>query len=149
MANLMLPGNPRYQPKQLQAVFGYDHLIQGVYDVELAGLKVLGEIGLIPAEDIALLTPDTEAKVREITTTQVDRYEREVTKHDVRAAVHEMQEVLPPVLRRWVHIPFTSYDVLDTGRSLHFVRAHKEAIAPSLEKVIKQMGKTTREFADQ
>ena len=28
--NLMLPGNPRYQPKQLVPIFGYDYLYKGV-----------------------------------------------------------------------------------------------------------------------
>jgi adenylosuccinate lyase len=149
MPNLMLPGNPRYQPKQLIDAFGYDNLMHTVYDVELAGVDVLGEIGVIPEHDIRLLLPDTRAKVYQITTTQVDAYERAVTKHDVRAAVHEMQEILPTPLRRWVHVPYTSYDALDTGRSLQFVRAQKQAVAPALHQAIKQMGQFTKDFADQ
>lgn len=147
--NLMLPGNPRYQPKQLMDFFGYDNLIRTVYDVELAGLDVLGEIGLIPDHDTKMLLPDVRAKVYQITTSQVDVTERAITKHDVRAAVREMQEVLPAPLRRWVHVPYTSYDALDTGRSLQFVRAQKQAVAPALHQVIKQMGAFTREFANQ
>ncbi len=149
MANLTLPGNPRYQPKQLMGTFGYDNLVRVVYEVELAGLDVLGEIGLIPAEDLRELTPDIREKILQIPTSQVDVVERTITKHDVRAAVREMQEILPRQLRRWVHMPFTSYDPLDTGRSLQFVRAQKQAVAPALDQVIKQMGKFTREFAEQ
>ena len=53
----------------------------------------------------------------------MDKVEREVTKHDIRALVRLMQEVMPEPLRRWVHVPLTSYDVIDTARTLQFVRA--------------------------
>src|SRR3989338_2860726 len=112
-----LPGNPRYQPKDLVEFFGYDWLYVGLADVELAGLQVLGEIDVIPPESIALLTPEVIQQVRgTITTTQVDKIEREVTQHDVRAWVRLAQEILAPLVGKWVHVPFTSYDPLDTGR---------------------------------
>ena len=49
MGNLSLPGNPRYQPKDLQSVFGYDNLFRAVAEVEIAALKTLADIGIIPA----------------------------------------------------------------------------------------------------
>ena len=85
MPNLSLPGNPRYQPKDLQAVFGYDNLFRAVAEVEIATMRTLAEIGVIPESDIALLTPDIEQQLLAISTTEVDRVEREVTKHDIRA----------------------------------------------------------------
>ena len=48
MGNLALPGNPRYQPKDLQSVFGYDNLFRAVAEVEIATLKTLADIGIIP-----------------------------------------------------------------------------------------------------
>jgi len=118
--NLALPGNPRYQPKELVPFFGYDNLYKPAVKVEIATLKVLGEIGVIPKEEITLLTSEVKSKILSITTTQVDDIERNVTKHDIRALVRIIQEILPPKLRRWVHIPLTSYDVLDTARILQF-----------------------------
>lgn len=149
MSNLTLPGNPRYQPKQLVEYFGYDNLMQTLFEVELAGLDVLADIGLIPRNDYMLLVPDIRGRILEIRTSQVDEIERKITKHDVRAAVRLMQDVLPPPLRRWVHIPFTSYDPLDTGRSLQFLRVQRFVIDPMTVKIAKQMGAFTREFADQ
>ena len=55
MGNLALPGNPRYQPKDLQSVFGYDNLFRAVAEVEIATLKTLAEIGIIPAADAAAM----------------------------------------------------------------------------------------------
>jgi len=65
----------------------------------------------------------------------VDKVEREVTKHDVRAWVRLAQEILPSELRLWVHVPLTSYDVLDTARILQFKQAHRDVLSPRLEKV--------------
>jgi adenylosuccinate lyase len=125
MGNLSLPGNPRYQPKDLQSVFGYDNLFRAVAEVEIATMKTLADIGIIPRADIASLTPAVEQELLAITTTEVDDVERNVTKHDIRAWVRIAQGKVAPGLRRWVHVPLTSYDALDTARALQFVRGHE------------------------
>lgn len=124
MGNLSLPGNPRYQPKDLQSVFGYDNLFRAVAEVEIATLKTLADIGIIPAANIASLTPAVEQELLAITTTEVDDVERRVTRHDIRAWVRIAQGKVDPGLRRWIHVPLTSYDALDTARALQFVRGH-------------------------
>jgi adenylosuccinate lyase len=128
--------------------FGYDNLYRPVVEVELVTLEVLSEIGVIPAEDMILLTPEKREQVLSIVTTEVDKVEREVTRHDIRALVRLIQEILGPRLGRWVHIPLTSYDALATARSLQFVRAHKEAVRPSIKKVAAIFIEKIRETAD-
>jgi adenylosuccinate lyase len=148
--NLMLPGNPRYQPKEMKKIFGYDNLYCCAIDVELATMEVLHELGFIPDEDFLLLTPELKIKIREeITTTIVDKVEREITKHDVRALVRLIQERLPESLRRFVHVPLTSYDVLDTARSLQFRDAYESALKPALMKVTCDFIQLTIEYSDQ
>lgn len=124
MVNLALPGNPRYQPKELQPVFGYDFLYRTVAEVEIAALQTLGEIGIIPEADMAILTPEVVGHILSTNTTEIDAVERSITKHDIRAWVRLAQDKVSPGLRRWIHVPLTSYDVLDTARSLQFVRGH-------------------------
>jgi len=46
--NLMMAGNPRYQPKQLTDVFGYDNLYQPYIEVEISALETLYEFGVMP-----------------------------------------------------------------------------------------------------
>lgn len=135
MGNLSLPGNPRYQPKDLQSVFGYDNLFRAVAEVEIATMKTLAEIGVIPEADIASLTPVVEQELLAIKTTEVDDVERKVTKHDIRAWVRIAQSKVDPGLRRWIHVPLTSYDALDTARTLQFVRGH-EVVRKLTDKVI-------------
>jgi hypothetical protein len=135
MGNLSLPGNPRYQPKDLQSVFGYDNLFRAVAEVEIATMKTLADIGIIPKADIASLTPAVEQELLAIPTTEVDDVESKVTKHDIRAWVRIAQGKVAPGLRRWIHVPLTSYDALDTARALQFVRGH-EVVRRLTDKVI-------------
>ncbi|MHA1410809.1 MAG: lyase family protein, partial [Candidatus Odinarchaeia archaeon] len=151
--NLVLPGNPRYQPKQLCEYFGYDHLFHTLAEVEIATLRVLGEIGVIPAEEIVLLTDDIIEQILAIPTTEVDRIEREITKHDIRAWVRKAQEILDQVsagsLARWVHVPLTSYDPLDTGRILQFLRAYEKALKPAIGENLLLLTDLVERFAAQ
>ncbi len=147
--NLVMPGNPRYQPKQLIPYFGYDNLYNTVAEVEIATLKVLGEIGIIPSEGIQNLTPEIIEAVLKIPTTKVDTVEREITHHDIRAWVRIAQEIIGERLAKWVHIPLTSYDPLDTGRMLQFYRAYSSALKPSIRLLVSIFAKLVRQFADQ
>lgn len=122
--NLSLPGNPRYQPKDLQAVFGYDNLYRCIAEVEIATVQTLAEVGIIPASDVVHLTSVIKQELLAITTSEVDHVERTETKHDIRAWVKIAQAKVDPGLRRWIHIPLTSYDVIDTARALQFRRGH-------------------------
>ncbi|HBC44389.1 MAG TPA: hypothetical protein DIU16_03105 [Candidatus Vogelbacteria bacterium] len=147
MPNDALPGNPRYQPSSLKPIFGYDNLYVPVGEVEIATLQTLAEIGLIPEADVAYLTDKVIKQVLSITTTEVDEVERAVTHHDIRAWVHCAQKHLGS-LGRWVHIPLTSYDALDTARSLQFARAHQQALKPLVEHLIRILCEKVRAFAD-
>lgn len=147
--SLMLPGNPRYQPKSLAPIFGYDMLYCPVGEVEIATMQVLGEIGLIPEEEIRLLDPGVIERILSITTTEVDSVERAVTGHDIRAWVRCAQEILPQPLQRWIHVPLTSYDPLDTARTLQFLRAYNQVINPHVREVVGLFAKLIRKFADQ
>ena len=148
MRNEALPGNPRYQPKSLVPIFGYDNLVSEVAAVELAGIQVLADIGVIPANEIAQMTPEMKKQILSITTTAVEELERSVTKHDIRALVRLIQDILPQDLRRWVHVPFTSYDPLATGRILQYSRAEVEVITPKVKEVIGILAKLVRKYAN-
>jgi adenylosuccinate lyase len=134
--NLALPGNPRYQPKVLQPIFGYDNLMSALAEVEIATLETLYEIGIMPHEDFAFLTPEVIERLKGIPTSAVDKLEREVTKHDVRAWVQLAQQIVHKKLARWIHVPLTSYDALDTARVLLYKHAHTDVIRPKARQVI-------------
>lgn len=143
----MMPGHPRYQPKTLHTIFDYENLYADAVRVELAVLQTLGDIGIIPKKDAMLLTPKLQEKIlKSVTASTVEKIEREVTKHDVRALVHILQQELPVPLRRFVHIPLTSNDVLSTAQALQFVRAHN-ALQPNILQVIQDLSVLTKQYA--
>jgi len=147
--NLILPGNLRYQPKEMKDFFGYDNLYFGLAQVEIATLETLGEIGVIPAGEIEILGPELKEKLLAIPTSQVDKIEREITHHDVRAWVRKAQEIINHTLARWVHIPLTSYDPLDTGRIIQFQSAYQKSLKPSLKEIVGLLADLIEKFAGQ
>ena len=144
--NLTLPGNPRYQPKELIEIFGYDYLYRSYIEVEMAAIKTLYEFGIMPKNDFDTIDLNAMLAVEKITTSQVDEWERAVTKHDVRALIQIMQKIFGPQAGRWVHIPLTSYDVVDTARALQFSRAFK-VLEPKIITVLTQLEEKIRETA--
>lgn len=146
--NLTLPGNPRYQPKELKEIFGYDNLYLAPIAVELATMKVLADIGIIPTKEYETLNAEIISQIKSITTTEVDELERKVTHHDVRAMVQIIQGKINSFLQRWVHVPLTSYDTLDTGRSLQFVMAYRQVLKPSLAKTVFSLMEMVETYAN-
>ncbi len=90
---------------------------------------------MIPAEELKTLQPVIE-KILDISTTEVDKIEREITHHDIRALVRKCQEIINGKLGRWVHIPLTSYDVIDTGRILQFKDAYEDVLSPAINEIV-------------
>lgn len=158
--NLMLPGNPRYQPREMQKIFGYDYLYQRAVDVETMTLEVLLE-QIKPELSTSsplfsvlndLMSAEEMVALGEITTTAVDEVERKDTKHDVRALVKIIQKILennPSGIKQLIHVPLTSYDPLDTARILQFRDAYNLALKPALMKVTCDFIQLTTEYSDQ
>ena len=145
-SNLGLPGNPRYQPKQMVDVFGYDNLVKAVAEVEIATLLTLFDMGIIPTHLRGVLNENRD-RLLAITTTQVDEQEK-ITKHDIRAWVQLAQQILGPELGKWLHIPLTSYDVIDTARALQYKQAYRDALCPSLNELISGLADKAEELAE-
>ncbi|MBZ9572481.1 adenylosuccinate lyase [Patescibacteria group bacterium] len=118
--------------------------------MELVLLDTLWELGVIPDEEHALLTPEVRERIKEITMTEVDKREKEETKHDVRALVQLIQETIPRPfqLRRWVHLAATSFDIRDTGSILAFKRAFLEVTLPTIDKLIAILADKVEEYAE-
>jgi adenylosuccinate lyase len=145
--NLSLPGNPRYQPQQMVSIFGYDNLYESYVEVELAALETLYEFGIMPKEDYDKIDNAARLALKEISTSEVDEVEKSVTKHDIRALVQIIQRIVGPEAGRWIHVPLTSYDVIDTARSLQFVRAFN-ILEPSIRQVMFELNTKIFNFAD-
>lgn len=145
--NLIMAGNPRYQPKQLVDIFGYDNLYEAYVEVEMATFKTLYEFGIMPLSDYEKIDEAAKQALKEISTSEVDEVERSVTKHDIRALVQIIQKIVGPEAGRWIHVPLTSYDVIDTARSLQFIRAFN-ILEPSIRQVMFELNSKIFDYAD-
>ncbi len=144
--NRAVPGNPRYQPPLLIPIFGYDHLFEAAAEIEIATMLTLAEIGVIPKSEIVHLSEKIKDDIRWIPTTEVDEIERQITGHDFRAWIRIAQAKMDPKLARWLHVPNTTYDPLDSGRIVQFVRGHA-VIKAQTDTVIGHFSDKAEKFA--
>ena len=120
-----------------------------ITEVEIANLRTLHEIKVIPDSDFGDLLPEIEAQLLGILTTEVDKIEREITHHDIRAWVRLAQDIVGKRLARWVHVPLTSYDAIDTGRILQFREAYEKALKPAICEVVLLLAERAEKFSSQ
>jgi adenylosuccinate lyase len=145
--NLALPGNPRYQPKKMANLVGYDLLYLYYAAVEVAMLKVLALRGKMSAEAMEQMNETVLAHVFTLSTSEADAIERKITNHDVRALVRLIQDKIPVSLRPYIHIPMTSYDVIDTAMAFWTKAAHTQVLKPLLKEAIMGFAQFTERYA--
>jgi len=133
--NLQMPGDGRYQPKELKAFLGYDQWAAWLIIVEWFWMKTLAVIGVMPKEDAALLTEERlSALLYAVTTTDQDTKEK-YTKHDILALLALMREHLPEQLHRWLHFCGTSYDIINTAYALQLKVLFEEVFMSKLREL--------------
>lgn len=76
---------------------------------------------------------------------EINRIEREVTKHDVVAFLTYVSPQLPEALKPWFHNGMTSYDVVDTGLSLQ-LRKSVDILLSSLTLLMEAVKKRAQEY---
>jgi adenylosuccinate lyase len=113
----------RYSRPEMNRIWSDEGKLAGWLEVELAALDGWAEVGMIPAEDVAVIRatakPPTPERVAEIELT---------TDHDLAAFVDAVSEQLGPE-GRWVHYGLTSSDVVDTALALQMQDAGKLILA--------------------
>lgn len=146
--NLQMPGDGRYQPKELLAYLGYDQWASWLIIVEWFWMKTLAKIGVMPDEDAELLTDDLlSIMLIGITTTLQDAKEKD-TKHDILALLALMREYLPKELHPWLHFCGTSYDIINTAYALQLSAVFQSVFMPKLRSLDKLWRDMIAENAD-
>jgi len=135
--NLQMPGDGRYQPKELKAFLGYDQWAAWLIIVEWFWMKTLATIGVMPREDADLLTDELlSVLLLGITTTLQDAKEKEKgINHDILALLALMRLYLPEQLHRWLHFCGTSYDIINTAYALQLKVLFEEVFMSKLREL--------------
>lgn len=129
--NLQMPGDPHYQPKDLQPYLGYDQRVSWQILVAWFWMVALVKFKIIPKSTAKLLTKDVLAiMLAKITTTKVTKLEKTKTKHDILALLMLMRRYLPVELHRYLHLGLTSYDVISTAYAIQFQQTFLRVFYP-------------------
>ena len=129
---------PRYTRPAMGAVWSDQNKFQSWLEVELAAAETLAEIGVVPAEDAALLRRHAGFDVARIFAIE------EITRHDViaftTAVAESMKAAGHPEASRWFHYGLTSTDVVDTAQALQLRQASQILIegVKQLREVLKR-----------
>jgi adenylosuccinate lyase len=103
----------RYTGKDMESIWSEDNKFRNWLLVEIAVLKVRRRLGELPHE-----VPDGLADKISIDPKEINRIEKEITKHDVIAFLMHVSPQFPEELRSWLHRGLTSYDIGDTALSM-------------------------------
>jgi len=111
----------RYTRAEMGAVWSENNKYRQWLEVELAASEALAELGIVPANDSALL--------REHAAFDADRIAEieKIVRHDVIAFTSTVAESMAaaghPEASRWFHYGLTSNDVVDTAQALQIKQA--------------------------
>ncbi len=134
--NLQMPGDGRYQSKELKPFLGYDQFVGWLIIVEFFWMVVLARLGIMPESEAKLLTRDLLKKLLlRITTTAQDKEERKGGNHDILALLVLMRKILPRKLHRWLHFGATSYDIISTAYALQAKQTFINVFWPKIQMV--------------
>jgi len=101
----------RYTLKEMAELWTEERKLRTWLDIELAICEAYGRLGVIPAEDLAVILERARVDAK-----RVHEIEKQ-TKHDVVAFIQAVSEAIGPA-SKWVHLGVTSSDILDTSFSL-------------------------------
>ena len=101
----------RYQTKDMSRIWSEQNKYDTWYKVELAVVKVLSDIGLVPKESLQNIEEKASYTIDRIL--EIEK----TTNHDVIAFLTNLSESIGPD-SRFIHMGMTSSDLLDTSLSL-------------------------------
>jgi len=129
----MLPGHERYQPQSLVPYLDYASTSKWWANVEIAALEVMAKGGHF---NPALLTTELQQAWRTIPMAEVDKLERKIG-HDIQlVSVHISNPADVALLKRFIHLGLTSFDVRDTAEVLAIREATCDVILPLIRQLM-------------
>ncbi|MFW6005524.1 MAG: adenylosuccinate lyase [Desulfonatronovibrionaceae bacterium] len=126
----------RYTRKEMGAIWTLENRFRVWLEVELAVCRAWNEMGVIPDEDMAIISSRADFDLQRILEIE------EKTRHDVIAFLTAVEEKVGPSAR-FIHLGCTSSDIVDTANALLLLRAGK-LIARALDSLIDTLSRLAR-----
>lgn len=121
---------PRYEQKDITAVWSDEAKYGFFLEVELALLETLESFGKIPQQNAAQAIR-SKAKINVARVNEIEA----TTQHDVIAFCSSITEQVPAEIGKWFHFGCTSSDVIDTALALQLKKS-LELILPEYKTVL-------------
>jgi len=131
---LVCPLDYRYGRDEMKSIFSKENKTDKLLKVEAALARAHAELGNIPEEAAEMITENATTKI--IEWEEIERVEKEETKHDIMALVKVLGEECGDA-EKYIHLGATSNDIIDTGMALQL----KEAV-DVLEEDLKELRRT-------
>ncbi len=136
---LVCPLDYRYGREEMKSVLSKENKTRKLLEVEAALARAHAKVGNIPKEAADVITENANTKT--VDWQEVERVEKEETKHDIMALVRVLGRYCGEA-EKYIHLGATSNDIIDTGMALQL----KEAIQV-LKGDLKSLRKTMAERA--
>ncbi|MGM0404946.1 MAG: adenylosuccinate lyase [Thermoplasmatota archaeon] len=118
---LVCPLDYRYGREEMKSVLSKENKTQKLLEVEAALSRAHAKVGNIPESAAEIISENANTDV--VDWEEVERVEKEVTKHDIMALVKVLGRHCGDA-EKYIHLGATSNDIIDTGMALQL----KEAI---------------------
>jgi len=118
---LVCPLDYRYGREEMKSVLSKENKTRKLLEVEAALARAHAKVGNIPQEAADIITEN--ANTETVDWQEVERVEKEETKHDIMALVRVLGRYCGDA-EKYIHLGATSNDIIDTGMALQL----KEAI---------------------
>ncbi len=141
---LICPLDYRYGRPLMKDVFSKERKTQRLLDVEAALARAHAKLGNIPTEAAEIITEN--ANVDKVDWQEVERVEREDTKHDIMALVKVLGRFCGDS-EGYIHLGATSNDIIDTAGALQ-IRDGLDILKEDLLELRKTLASRAKEHRD-
>ncbi len=138
---LVCPLDYRYGREEMKSVFSKENKTDKLLKVEAALARAHAELGNVPEKAAETITENATTKI--VDWEEVERVEKEETKHDIMALVKVLGKHCGDA-EKYIHLGATSNDIIDTGMALQI----KEAVEV-LEEDLRELNSTLCERAEE
>ncbi|MBS3817505.1 MAG: adenylosuccinate lyase [Candidatus Thermoplasmatota archaeon] len=141
---LVCPLDYRYGREEMKSVLSKENKTQKLLDVEAALARAHAEVGNIPEEAAEVISEN--ANIDKVDWREVERVEKEETKHDIMALVRVLGRYCDEA-EKYIHLGATSNDIIDTGMALQLKEAI-QVIKEDLRDLRSTLGERAKEHRD-
>ncbi|MBS3782569.1 MAG: adenylosuccinate lyase, partial [Candidatus Thermoplasmatota archaeon] len=141
---LVCPLDYRYGREEMKSVFSKENKTDKLLKVEAALARAHSKLGNVPEEAAETITKNATTEI--VDWEEVERVEKEETKHDIMALVKVLGKHCGDA-EKYIHLGATSNDIIDTGMALQ-LKETVDILEEDIQELKSTLSKRAREHKD-